>query len=130
MPVTMSWTAVREMTGLYGGTGINTLEGGAGADVLRGLEGVPFTDFDIASYASSDAGVVVLLEYNVAAGGHAAGDTLFGIEGVIGSEHGDVLFGDSGGNLLIGNAGDDVLVSRGNNHSTPRNDLFIGGTGC
>ena len=120
---------------LEGGTGYNILEGGAGADVLIGMEGITFTadfeiNFDIASYASSDAGVVVLLEYNVAAGGHAAGDTLFGIEGVIGSEHGDVLFGDSGGNLLIGNAGDDVLVSRGNNHSTPWNDLFIGGPGA
>ena len=120
---------------LEGGTGYNILEGGAGADVLQGLEGITYTaDFEInidtASYASSDAGVVVLLEYDVAAGGHAEGDTLVGIEGISGSEHTDVLFGNSIGNDLIGRGGNDVLVSGGTDNNDFYHDWLEGGPGA
>ena len=120
---------------LEGGTGYNILEGGAGADVLIGMEGISFTadfeiNFDIASYASSDAGVVVLLEYDVAAGGHAEGDTLVGIEGIRGSEHTDVLFGNSIGNELIGRGGNDVLVSGGTDNNDSYYDWLEGGPGA
>ena len=120
---------------LDGGTGDDSLEGGAGADVLIGMEGISFTadfeiNFDIASYASSDAGVVVLLEYDVAAGGHAEGDTLVGIEGIRGSEHTDVLFGNSIGNELIGRGGNDVLVSGGTDNNDYYYDWLEGGPGA
>ena len=116
----LSGTAAGET--LDGGAGDDSLEGGAGADVLQGLEGITYTadfeiNFDTASYASSDAGVVVLLEYDVAAGGHAEGDTLVGIEGISGSEHTDVLFGNSTDNELIGRGGNDVLVIGGTDNN-------------
>ena len=122
---------------LNGGAGFNELEGGAGADVLVGMDGASSNDYDIASYASSDAGVEVRLDEGVARGGHAEGDTLVGIEGVIGSDYDDVLVGDSGDNYLVGNAGNDVLISRGYDGSIyyeymrggPGADSYIGGNG-
>ena len=44
-----------------------------------------------------------------AGGGDAAGDTLYLIEGVVGSDHGDLLYGNEGANLLRGERGDDVV---------------------
>ena len=99
---------------LYGGLGYNLLEGGAGADVLRGMDGNYEAGYETASYASSDAGVDVHLDEGVAGGGHAEGDTLVGIEGLIGSDYDDVLVGNSAPNELIGGAGNDVLESKGN----------------
>ena len=87
--------------------------------MLRGLEVLTFTDYDTVSYASSDAAVEVRLDEGVVRGGHAEGDTLVGIEGIIGSDHDDILVGNFETNELIGNAGDDVLISRGHDdHST------------
>ena len=90
---------------LIGFEGDDTLRGDAGADVLAGGNG-----FDIASYALSDAGVRVNLATGAVAGGHAAGDRLFSIEGVIGSLLSDVLTGDAGDNRLRGSGGTDVLT--------------------
>ena len=117
---------------IYGGPGFNELEGGAGADLLIGMDGVSPDDFDTASYKSSDAGVEVRLGEGVTLGGHAEGDSLFGIEGIWGSAHDDVLMGDFGGNWLVGDAGDDVLISGGNDGgvSTGYIDLMIGGPGA
>ena len=70
---------------LYGGTGDNRYEGGLGADLLCGMDRVSLTDYDTASYESSDAGVEVRLDEGVGRGGHAEGDVLVGIEGLIGS---------------------------------------------
>ena len=44
------------------------------------------------------------------AGGHAAGDTLIGIENLKCSDHDDTLIGDTGANMLSGCAGTDSLV--------------------
>jgi Ca2+-binding RTX toxin-like protein len=92
---------------LDGGAGSDTLEGGAGADTLIGGTG-----FDIASYAGSNAGVNVSLATGFAAGGHAAGDSLSGFEGLTGSAHADTLSGDAQANHLVGGAGDDILRGR------------------
>ena len=72
--------------------------------MLDGGEG-----FDFAIYDTSDAGVTVNLATGTAAGGHAEGDTLTGIEHVFGSNHADHLTGDAGNNNLIGADGDDAL---------------------
>ncbi|WP_422368596.1 Ig-like domain-containing protein [Pelagibius sp.] len=90
---------------LVGGAGDDTLMGGVGADSLSGGEG----DHDLARYDLSDAGVAVDLGAGTAAGGHAAGDSISGVEHLIGSAFDDTLAGDAAGNDLIGGAGDDLL---------------------
>ena len=90
---------------LNGGDGDDTLDGGPGADMLDGGPGT-----DTASYQNS-AGAVLVRLHNAAAvkSGDAEGDTLTGIEHIVGSNHNDVLAGDGADNLLDGGAGDDVL---------------------
>ncbi len=89
---------------LDGRAGNDHLEGGMGDDMLIGGEGI-----DTASYASSNQGVEVSLINNVAKFGHAAGDTLEGIENLEGSNFDDTLVGDNGQNQMMGQGGDDVL---------------------
>ncbi len=89
---------------LRGGAGNDTLEGGAGADEIDGGSG-----YDIASYESSAAGVLVDLASGTGAGGDAEGDSLVDIIDIIGSDHGDRLIGDTQSNFFYGGAGDDVL---------------------
>jgi Ca2+-binding RTX toxin-like protein len=104
---------------LWGNAGDDTLEGGPGADLLQGQAG-----FDLATYAASDAGVLVRLWAGDGAGGDAEGDTLVGIEALEGSAHADTLVGDGGGNLLLGGAGNDALW--GNDGD----DTLVGGPGA
>ena len=51
----------------------------------------------------------VNLQSGTGAGGSAAGDTLSGVENVVGSYRDDVLTGDGGGNGLWGDTGNDIL---------------------
>ena len=90
---------------LDGGAGGGQLNGGAGADMLDGGEG-----FDTADYWLSDAGVTVNLATGTGQGGHAEGDTLTGIEYVLGSSHADHLIADAGGSGLNGREGNDTLA--------------------
>ena len=90
---------------IIGGDGNDELTGGVGADVLDGGAGV-----DIANYASSNAGVNVNLTTGVGSGGHAAGDTLVGIETVRGSVFNDILIGNAGNNRFNGNLGSDTMT--------------------
>ena len=72
---------------------------------------------DTVGYTLSDAGVTVNLATGMAAGGHAEGDTLKGIESVRGSNHADVLTARDDdpetdlpeGSILWGQQGDDAL---------------------
>ena len=90
---------------LWGSGGDDILEGGAGADMLNGGSGD-----DYAYYTNSDVGVLVRLHAAHAVKyGEAEGDTLTGIEHLVGSNHNDVLAGDGEDNLLDGGDGDDVL---------------------
>ncbi len=91
---------------VYGQSGDDWLVGGAGADVLDGGVGT-----DTASYSGSGAGVTIDLLAGTGVGGDGEGDTLTGIENVIGSAYDDLLWGDAGVNTLTGGAGDDNLVS-------------------
>ena len=84
--------------------GVDMLTGGQGSDVLNGGSGV-----DTANYSSSAAGVTVDLAAGTGSGGDAEGDTLIGIESVIGSAFADHLYGGAGDDLLSGGGGDDVL---------------------
>ena len=111
---------------LSGGLGRDTLIGGAGADVLNGGSGI----LDMVSYEGSGARVVIDLEVisgadtlQTAAGGHATGDTLAGIEQVLGSDHDDILTGSSIDNVLIGGKGNDRL------NGMDGHDDLVGGYG-
>jgi Ca2+-binding RTX toxin-like protein len=92
---------------LYGNDGDDVLEGGGHGDRLDGGAGV-----DTARYVRSASAVTVDLNLSTAqSGGDAAGDTLFGIENLVGSIVGnDVLTGNAGDNVLSGLDGNDTLV--------------------
>ncbi|MEZ5994355.1 MAG: hypothetical protein R3C25_01230 [Hyphomonadaceae bacterium] len=67
-------------------------------------------DIDTASYAGSTS-VTVKLWNGTGSGGHAQGDTLTGIENLIGSANNDTLIGADGvANTLDGGAGNDYLA--------------------
>lgn len=89
---------------LIGDSDVNQLEGGAGADVLDGRDGL-----DFARYFAADGAITASLANQAINTGDAAGDTYISIEGLIGSNFDDTLIGDSNNNQLDGNAGADVL---------------------
>lgn len=103
---------------LYGGAGNDTLDGGDGEDSLDGGDG---TDF--ASYASAGQGIVLNLGVPAENTGDAAGDTFTGIEGYIGSNFNDIIFGDNAGQQIYGGAGNDTLYGGGGV------DYLFGGAG-
>jgi len=103
---------------LIGGAGSDLLVGGIDADVLDGGAGS-----DTVSYAESIWRVTVDLSTGIARGGDAEGDTLIGIENLIGSAHNDVLIGDGSSNRLEGGAGSDTLDGGAGS------DTLVGGVG-
>ena len=95
---------------LLGSWGDDTLDGGPGADLLVGGHGIDTVTY---RYAYSTHGVRVDLALGVADGSAAEGDTLIGIENIIGSLQDDELYGNDTANRLRGHAGDDLLAGRG-----------------
>ena len=93
---------------LIGSHGNDILDGGAGADQLIGGVGT-----DTATYATSSAGVSINLVTGVGHGGDAEGDSLSGIENVIGSSHDDTFVGDASANVFTGGNGNDVYTVSG-----------------
>lgn len=93
---------------LNGGDGDDVLIGGAGPDRLNGGAGI-----DTASYAGSGAGVNIKLSNGQASGGDAQSDTLTSIENIIGSDHNDTVTGTDAANMFIGGGGDDALSGGG-----------------
>ena len=104
---------------LLGQAGDDTLEGGAGADILDGGTGS-----DTVDYFLSSAAVNISLANGTASGGDAQGDTLIGIESVIGTDFADTIEGDGNANTLQGGRGDDQLIGGAGN------DTLIGGRGA
>ena len=119
---------------LFGGNGNDLLTGGDGADRLNGGDG-----FDVADYSKSPTAVFVSLatllsngaggflplaaDGSNSASGHAQGDVLISIEGLIGSANGDDLIGGNGANGIAGGAGADEIFGLAGN------DILIGGEG-
>lgn len=93
---------------LFGNNGDDRLTGGSGADHLDGGAGN-----DLAIYSASTAAVTIDLSVSLATGGHATGDTLVGIEGLLGSQYDDKLSGDNADNWLDGSGGTDILKGNG-----------------
>ncbi|KIC21325.1 hypothetical protein [Leisingera sp. ANG-Vp] len=121
---------------LKGEGGDDTIEGGDGGDELWGGDG-----FDFVSYENSDAAVYIDLDgdgnaswnrnntaniaYNGGVnGGHGSGDTLYEFEGIIGSEHDDILEGNNSDNIIYGGDGDDRL------QGLKGDDILNGGDGA
>ena len=103
---------------LVGGSGDDFFQGGGGTDAIAGGGGN-----DTASYRSSALAVGVNLATGLGSGGDAVGDTLTGIENVLGSDQGDILTGNGGANALSGFAGADTL------HGGGGDDVLDGGAG-
>jgi Ca2+-binding RTX toxin-like protein len=111
---------------LEGAGGDDLLTGGAGADALIGGDGV-----DTASYAAAYEGVDARL-LGAGYAGDALGDSFTGVENLVGSAFGDVLFGDDQANRLSGGAGADYLEGRGGSDvlaGGADGDLLVGGLG-
>ncbi|GIT93233.1 hypothetical protein JANAI62_37230 [Jannaschia pagri] len=105
----------------------NEIEGGAGADVIDGQGGT-----NLASYAHSDARVVINLGQGFFSGGDALGDTLLNIQNLRGSAFDDVIRGDDAANLVEGGDGNDELDGLVENDTLRGNDgddTLIGGAG-
>ena len=112
---------------LDGGDGNDSLRGNTGADVLIGGAGI-----DTATYTESAAGVNVSLTTGLGFFGSAAGDTLFEIENLNGSNFADTLTGNALANVLNGLGGNDVLNGLAGNDTLnggTGNDTLNGGTG-
>src|SRR3546814_20444254 len=109
-----------------GGNGNDTLIGGAGADALIGGSGI-----DTADYSGSPSSVIVDLVAGTGLGGDAQGDTLSGIENLIGSDYDDDLTGDANDNVILGDGGNDAIRG-GDGHATldagRGNDIHAGGS--
>jgi Ca2+-binding RTX toxin-like protein len=107
-----------------GGDGNDLIDAGTGADSVVGGAGV-----DTATYATQLTGVSVSLVTNQSSGG----DTLSGIENLIGSGLADTLTGDGNANLLSANSGNDSVVG-GEGDDTlvgaDGADTMIGGAGA
>ncbi|MGE3783317.1 MAG: calcium-binding protein [Alphaproteobacteria bacterium] len=106
---------------LGGDPGNNFLQGGPGADSLRGFGG-----FDYADYINAASGVTADLFDPTKNTGDAAGDTYFGVVlpravetilGLRGSNFDDTLIGDAFDNTLRGGLGADVLDGGGDRFS-------------
>lgn len=140
-------TGSEEHDAIYAGAGADTIQGGAGHDIVL--------------YVDSNTGVEVRLYDGAASGGHAEGDTFPGrrtieylddtnatmqvegldIEALVGSAHDDILVGAEGEDLLLGGQGNDNLDGRESGDildgmegddwlvGGPGLDLLIGGPG-
>jgi len=103
---------------LDGGLGNDVLVANSGADVLVGGGGV-----DTANYKLSNAGISIDIFNNTASGGFAAGDTLTGIQNVVGTNSDDTIRGDNLVNNILGGTGNDLIEGRGGA------DILDGGDG-
>ncbi len=115
---------------LPGTAGADTMNGLAGDDKLYGSPGADRLDgglgADTASYLDSGVGVLVRLhDARAARYGDAEGDTLVGIEHLVGSRHNDTLAGDGEDNRLDGADGNDVLYGG----PAGGDDMMYGGNG-
>jgi uncharacterized protein len=99
--------------------GDDNLTGGAGSDSLVGGTG-----WDNALYSGETSGIDARLYNSTLNAGAAAGDRFDGIEGVVGTNLNDTIYGDAFSNELRGLDGDDYLDGTGDN-----GDSLIGGAG-
>ena len=90
---------------LNGGNNSDILNGGAGSDELNGG-----ANSDQASYETASTEVNINLATGVTSGDQAVGDTFNSVEGIIGSQFGDVLTGTDIAGRFDGLDGDDTIT--------------------
>ena len=90
---------------LIGDAGDNRLRGGAGGDVITGGAG-----FDTADYTTAAAAIAVDLGAGTGSAGDAAGESLSGIEQLLGSDWNDTLAGGAADETFVGGLGNDALA--------------------
>jgi Tol biopolymer transport system component len=100
----------------------NLFEAGTGADYVNGRGGI-----DTVTYANATTSITVDLGAAPTYGYTNEGDTLIGIENVVGSSLGDTLLGDGLANTLSGGLGNDLLRGQGG-ADTFRFDSLLGAT--
>jgi hypothetical protein len=103
---------------LHGGNDNDQLMGGANLDNLDGGAGFDYTRYDLGG------AVTVSLAGPAANTGDAAGDSFTLIEGIIGSQFGDVIVGDGNVNTLMGLGGADGIAGGAGA------DTILGGDGA
>ncbi|MEM8750169.1 MAG: tandem-95 repeat protein [Pseudomonadota bacterium] len=129
---------------VFGGSGADRIFTGGGDDVLSGGEGADSLDggtgFDTVDYSGSTVGVAALFDNtdsngigsnfaNTTAGGYAgdaAGDVYAAIEGVVGSDFDDQIYGTGSGFTADLGAGDDYYDS---DEASMGIDTIDGGSG-
>lgn len=122
---------------LVGRDGHDIISGGAGNDTMFGGEGndrfIGGIGRDTVDYFGGSTGAVVDLRNFDLNAGAAAGDTLFQVERLVGTDFSDRLLGDTGSNTLNGMAGDDILAGRNGDdliNGGSGDDLIYGGAGA
>ncbi|MER8373953.1 calcium-binding protein, partial [Mesorhizobium sp. M1406] len=129
---------------LTGTTGNDVIAGSTHTDTISGGAGIDIVDYTGSSLAAISihladdghaSGAPVTFSNPASGsigGGDATGDTLTGIEGLIGGSGDDYLFGNSGANYLAGGLGNDTLRGEGGADTLiggAGNDLLVGGAG-
>lgn len=108
-----SLTGNGQANSLSGGGGDDAVMGAGGNDRFAGSLGIDSISggfgVDGVDYTDSNAAVTVNLQLGTGTGGFAEGDSLAGIENVIGSEFADTLTGTEVANRLVGGIGADTL---------------------
>ncbi|RUW61976.1 Ig-like domain-containing protein, partial [Mesorhizobium sp. M7A.F.Ca.US.008.03.1.1] len=118
---------------IAGSTHIDTISGGAGTDIADYTGSSLAVSINLADDGHANAAAFSTTPADATiGGGDAAGDTLTGIEGLIGGSGDDYLFGNSSANYLAGGLGNDTLRGEGGADTLvggAGNDLLVGGAG-
>jgi Ca2+-binding RTX toxin-like protein len=109
---------------LFGDAGDDLFDGGPGADLIYGNGASRAADgFDTVTYATSAAGVTINLAGDAGVGGDAAGDRIYKVEKLIGSNFNDILGGGVVNSTIEGLGGNDQI------HGGIGNNIIDGGAG-
>ncbi len=103
---------------LTGDTGNNLIVASLGADSITGGDGndtVSYYEQILFGFNNITSGVSVDLSTGIATGLHAEGDSLSGIENLVGTIYADLLTGDENDNVLDGKSGIDTILGNGGN---------------
>ncbi|MER8629854.1 DUF5801 domain-containing protein, partial [Mesorhizobium opportunistum] len=129
---TLTGTAGNDV--IAGSTHTDTISGGAGTDIVDYTGSVQAVSIHLADdgHASGVPATFSDPASGTIGGGDAGGDTLTGIEGLIGGGGDDYLFGNLGANYLAGGGGNDTLNGGAGTDTLiggAGNDVLIGGAG-